>query len=114
VFVPELVSVELLLVFGFEDLLELVLEETIVGFQDGVFCSELNGHFSHQRIGEHLVGEVCDGLSCVVHAKPDTALALEIENLSGNRLATVGWGEHQLQFAGTWEFHILAFVLVTI
>ena len=47
-FIPELVSIKLLLVFGFKDLLESVFEETIIGFQDRVFGSKLDGHFSHE------------------------------------------------------------------
>jgi len=47
VFIPEFVGVKLFLVAGFEDFLESVFEETIVGLKDGVFGSKLDGHFSH-------------------------------------------------------------------
>lgn len=114
VLVPEFVGVELLLVFAFEDLLELVLEESVISLQDGVLCSELNGHFSHQCVGENLVREVGDGFRCIVHAESDTTLTFEVENLSDHWFASVGWGEDELKLAGSWKLHILAFILVTI
>jgi hypothetical protein len=113
--IPEFVGFELSLIGGIEDFLEGVLEKTIISLQNGVFGAKLNGHFSHDSVGEALMSEIHDRFVSVVHGQTDATLSFEIENLSNDGFRSGGGrGELDFQFAGSLQLEILASVLVTI
>jgi hypothetical protein len=61
------------------------------------------------------VGEVRHRLVGIVHSNPDTALPFEVKDLSHNGLATCSRRrEDQLQLSRSWQFNILAFVLIAV
>jgi len=110
--VPEASSLKLSLVFGLVDLLEDILEATIVFLQDGVLGGEVARVVAGESVLHARVGEAEDGLVSVVHAEHDTG-ALELVHVEvGGIRAVLGRESH-----GERSWHLGAevsrFVLIT-
>jgi hypothetical protein len=112
VLVPDLLGLKVLLVLGVVELLENVLESTIVLLEDGVLGAHVQGQTLVQGQLEGGVGETVDGLVRVVLSLGDAAAVLELENLNLLGLAALG-GVHHGQLAGTGSNEVLGAVLVT-
>lgn len=111
VLIPDLLCVKLLGIGGLIDLLEDVLESTIVLLKDGV----LGGHVQGKALGEgKLEGSVCkagDGLVGVVLGLGDTT-TVEVVDLNLLWLSSL-WGEDHGEFTLALDHGILSTVLVT-
>jgi hypothetical protein len=111
VLVPDLLGLKVLGVVLLVDLLEDVLEATVVLLQDGVLGAHVQGKTLHESHLERGVGEATDGIISVVLALSDTT-ALEVEDLDTLGLTTLG-GVDQLELTGTRNDTVLGTVLVT-
>lgn len=109
--IPDALGIKFLLVGGVEDLLEDILEATIVLLKDGV----LGAHVQREALGdselETGVGEATDRLVGVVLSLGNTA-ALEVVDLDGLGLTALG-GVDKLKLAGTGDHTVGGTVLVT-
>jgi len=111
VLVPDLLGLEVLGVLLLVDLLEDVLEATIVLLQDGVLGAHVQGKTLQESHLERGVGEATDGVISVVLALSDTT-TLEVEDLDALGLTTLG-GVDQLELAGAGDDAVRGTVLVT-
>lgn len=109
--VPDLELVELLSVGGIVDLLEDILESSVVLLQDGV----LGGHVQWELLLdgklEGSVSESGDGLISVVLSLGDTSV-LEVVDLNLLWLSTL-WGEDHGELSLALNDGVLSTVLVT-
>ena len=112
VLVPETSGLELLLVVGLVDLLEDVLEATVVSLEDSVLGGQVAGVVASESVLHARVGEASDGLVSVVHAHEDTS-ALEVEHLELGGVASVSRGEGHGELAGSLGAEIGGSVLIT-
>lgn len=112
VLIPDLLLVKLLRIGGVIDLLEDILESTIVLLQDSV----LGGHVQRKALGdrelERSVCETSDGLISVVLGLGDTAAVREVVYLNLLWLTSL-WREDHGELAVTLDHLILSTVLVT-
>ena len=111
VLVPDVLGLELLLVGGLVDLLEDILEATIVPLQDGVLGAHVERETLKQGHLETGMGEAADRLVGVVLGLGNTT-ALEVVDIDGLGLATLR-GVDELQLAGSGNDTVLGTVLVT-
>lgn len=111
--IPQLPSIEVLLVLGIEYLLEDVSEVAIILLQDRVLGSEIDGHVPGKGISERLIGKVHNRLIGVVHCQSYTSLPCEFEHLSSDGLPILR-SEHHLQLPWLVHLHVLALILITI
>ena len=109
--VPDLLGLEVLLVLLLVDLLEDVLEATIVLLEDSVLGAHVEGKTLAEGHLEGGVGEASDGIIGVVLALSDTT-TLEVVDLEVLRLTT-GRGEDQLELTSAGDDTVLGTVLVT-
>lgn len=109
--VPDALGIEVLLVLLLEDILEDVLEATIVLLEDSVLGAHVEGKTLHESHLEGGVGEASDGLIGVVLALGDTT-TLEVVDLDALGLTT-GRGVDQLELTGARDDTVLGTVLVT-
>ena len=100
VLVPETSSLELCLVGGLVDLLEDVLEATIVLLEDGVLGGQVARVVAGEGVLHARVGEAVDGIVSVVHAEHDTG-TLEVEDLEVSGLRAILRGESHIEL--TWN-----------
>lgn len=112
VLVPDLLGLEVLLVGGLVDLLEDILESTIVLLEDGVLGAHVERELLVKSQLEGSVSETSDGLIGVVLGLSDTAAVLELEDLNLLRLATLGGVNHG-ELTGAGQDSVLGAVLVT-
>lgn len=110
--VPDLLGLEVLLVGGLVDLLEDILESTIVLLEDGVLGAHVERKLLVKSQLEGSVSETSDGLVGVVLGLSDTAAVLELEDLNLLRLATLGGVNHG-ELTGAGQDSVLGAVLVT-
>lgn len=109
--VPDLGSLEVLLVLAVVDGLEDILELAVVCLEDGVLGAHVQRQLLVQR---HLEGSVCeagDGLGGVVLGLRDAALCWEVIDLDDLRLAALGCVDH-LECALARDNAVLRTVLV--
>lgn len=111
VLVPDLQLVELLSIGGIIDLLEDILESSIVLLQDSVLGRHVQWELLLDRQLERSVGEAGDGLIGVVLSLGDSA-ALEVENLDLLWLSAL-WSEDHGELALALDDGVLGTVLVT-
>jgi len=102
VFVDEFLLIELSLVVLIEDLLEDVLEATVILLQDGVLGRQIAWIVTFQSVLEGRMSELSDALVGVEHTETDTA-AWVVEDLVLSGCATVLWCDDdlELRFLGT-------------
>lgn len=112
VLVPDVLGLEVLLVLSIVQLLEDVLEATIVLLKNGVLGAHVEGQALVKSKLEGSVGEAGDGLVGVVLCLGDTTAVLELEDLDLLGLATLGGVDHG-ELAGTGQNAVLGAVLVT-
>lgn len=112
VLVPDLLGLELLLVLGVIELLEDILEATIVLLENGVLGAHVQGKALVNGELERGVSEASDGLVGVVLGLGNTTTVLELVDLNLLGLTTLG-GEDHGELAGAGEDGILGTVLVT-
>lgn len=111
VLVPDALGIEVLLVLGLVDLLEDVLEATVVLLEDGVLGAHVQGQTLEQGQLEAGVGKAADRLVSVVLSLSDTG-ALEVEDLDALGLAT-SRGVDKLELTGARDQTVGGTVLVT-
>jgi hypothetical protein len=112
VLIPDSLGLEVLLVCGLVDLLEDVLEPSVVALQDGVLGAQVQGNPLVKSHLERRVGESNDGLISVVHGEGNTG-TLVVEDLDGGLLPLLG-GVDELDRALTRDNEVLGLVLVTV
>lgn len=112
VLIPDLLGLELSLVLGVVELLEDILEATIVLLEDGVLGAHVEGKALVKSQLERGVGEASDGLVGVVLGLGDTTTVLELEDLNLLGLTTLGGVDHG-ELARAGQDSILGAVLVT-
>ncbi len=103
---------ELLLELFEEDLLEDVLEATVVGLEDGVFSREVDRVVAVETVVERGASEIADRLVEVVLHLRD-AVARGVEDLEADRLRPVIRGELHGELALAGEAEVGGAVLVT-
>ena len=111
VLVPDLELVELLSVGGIVDLLEDILESSVVLLQDGVLCGHVQWELLLDGKLEGSVGESSDGLISVVLGLGDTSV-LEVVDLDLLWLSAL-WGEDHGELSLALDDGVLSTVLVT-
>ena len=111
VLVPEALGLKFLLVVLLVDLLEDVLEATIVFLQDSVLGAHVQRQVLHQGHLEAGVGKATDGVIRVVLGLGNTT-AWVVEDLDGLGLA-VGGGVDQLELTRARDHPVGSTVLVT-
>ena len=109
--VPEALGLKFLLVVLLVDLLEDVLEATIVFLQDSVLGAHVQRQVLHQGHLEAGVGKATDGVIRVVLGLGNTT-AWVVEDLDGLGLA-VGGGVDQLELTRARDHPVGSTVLVT-
>ena len=112
VLVPETSSLELSLVSALVDLLEDILEATIVLLQNRVLGRQVAREVPGEGVLHAGVGEAIDGLVSVVHAEHDTS-ALEVVDLEFGGLGAVLRGEGHHELAWNLGAEIGGSVLIT-
>jgi len=111
VFVPKFLSFELRPVSFLVDLFEDVFEAAVLHLHDGVFGAHLHRQIALQTLFEAGVCEVGDGLVSVVHGHGHSGVDA-LDHGVDLRLAGVGGGEDQLDFAGCLEVDVGRALLV--
>lgn len=111
VLVPDLKLVELLGIGGLIDLLEDILESSIILLQDSVLGRHVQWELLLDGQLEGSVGKSGDGLISVVLGLSDTA-ALEVEDLDLLWLSSL-WGKDHGELALALDNLVLGAVLVT-
>lgn len=109
--VPDAGSLKLLPVLCFVDLLEDVLELSVVCLQDGVLGAHVQRHLLVERKLERRVREALDRLGGVVLGLGDTAFCGEVVDLDDLRFAALGCVDH-LERALAGDHAVLGAVLV--
>lgn len=109
--VPEVLGLKVLLVGRLVDLLEDILEATIVALQDGVLGAHVQRETLEQGHLETGVGEATDRLIGVVLSLGNTT-TLEVVDLDGLGLA-IDRGVDKLELAGAGDDTVGGTVLVT-
>jgi len=112
VLIPDASGLEILLVLGVVELLEDILEATIVLLEDGVLGAHVEGKLLVKGELERSMGEALDGLISVVLSLGNTTAVLVVVDLNLLGLTTLGGVDHgELARAGGNE--VLGAVLVT-
>lgn len=108
--VPDLLGLKVLLVGGVVNLLENVLEASIVLLEDGVLGAHVQRVVLVEGELERSVGETGDGLVRVVLGLSDAAV-LELKDLNFFGLASLGSEDHG-ELAGALNHLVLGAVLI--
>ncbi|KAH3668180.1 hypothetical protein OGAPHI_001934 [Ogataea philodendri] len=112
VLVPDTFGLELRLIVSVVDLLENVLESTVVLLENGV----LGGHVQRKLFVQgHLEGRVCkatDTFVSIVHGESDTG-SLVVEDLEHLGFVAVCWRVHELETSCSRNHQVSGFVLVS-
>lgn len=111
VLVPDTSSIKVLLVLCLVDLLEDVLELSVVCLQDGVLGAHVQGQLLVERHLEGGMGESGNGLGGVVLGLCDTTLGGEVVDLDDLWLAALGSEDH-LEGALAGDDAVLGTILV--
>jgi len=114
VLVPDAVLLKVGLVLSLVDLLENVLESSVILLEDGVLCAHVQRELLVDGELETGVCETSNALGSVVLGLSDTTLVvlLEVEDLNLLGLTTLG-GEDHLEGALTLDDEVLCAVLIT-
>lgn len=112
VLVPDASSLKVLLVLGVVDLLEDVLELSVICLQDGVLGAHVERQLLVERKLERRVRKALDRLGCVVLGLSNTSLRRVVVDLDDLGLAALGCEDH-LERALTLNDAVLCAVLVT-
>lgn len=113
VLVPETFLFEGFFIVLVIDLLEGVLELSVVGLQNSVFGRHVQRHLSVQGILEAGMGEAHNRFGSVIHTHGNASFSLVIVDLMGDWLSSVGWGESQSELSLALNLEVGGLVLVT-
>jgi len=110
--IPESSSFKLSFIIFVIDLLEDILESSIVFLHDSVLSSQVAWEVSLKRIFERFVGKSLDGFISVVHTHQNT-WGFKVVNFHTLFSRSVLWGENNLKLTGFIDDSISSSVLIT-
>merc|ERR1711976_452828 len=106
VLIPDVLGFILRLVLTFINLLEDILEASIILLQDCVLCAHVQRPFLVKSIFEAAVCKISDGLVCVVHGQGHATSALKVKHCVLDGLSTILGGKADLQLALAWYYKV--------
>ena len=111
-FIPKSSIFKLFFIVLFVDVLENVLESSIVFFHNCVLGGQITWHVSGESLFETFVSETSDGFIGIVHTHQNT-WGFKVVNFHSLFLRTIFWSENNLELTGFVNDSISSSILIS-